>query len=300
MRAFIQRPESIINKEIEKACYDSMKLVLKENYELNNEYDRLAVIEQGINKKFLPVLASSILNRLKAEGIAEPMIARVISAGDEIGDGKGSLNNTLAKNILTQLEKYSLQENSEEQKEPVKSFNDFCRETAKDYNARCEQRRVLVKDCISRSSPKIGGFGHFLINTIIGVTLGSALTYWNEYKSQEAYSTAVYGAVALGITSLFSLAWNTFFPSKSREQLLTEESILNMNEVKSKYFQCVNEFVGAYKYECSLLKGEGEGKKVKEITEEVCSEKMNKWKDRLEQLKKAVQGNEGHVSSSRG
>jgi hypothetical protein len=300
MRDFIRSPESIINKKIEKACYDSMKLVLKENYELNNEYDRLAVIEQGINKKFLPVLASSILNRLKAEEISEPVIARVISAGEEIGYGKGNLDNALAKNIQIQLEQHSIQENSEGQKGAIVSFNDFCKETAKDYNAKCEQRKVLVKDCISQSSPKIGSFGRFLINTIIGVTLGSALTYWNEYKSQEAYSTAVYGAIALGITSLFSLAWNTFFPSKSKEQLLTEESILNMTEVKDKYFKCVNEFVGAYKHECSLLKGEGEGKKVKEITEEVCSEKMNKWKDRLEQLKKAVQGNEGHVSSSRG
>ena len=300
MKALIQSPESIKNKEIEKACYDSMRLVLEENYELKNDYDKVAKIEQGIKKLFVPVVASSILNRLKVEEISEPMIARVISTGDEIGHGKGSLKKALEKNILAQLEKYSLQENSEEQKEPVKTFNDFCRETAKDYNARCEQRRVLVKECISQSSPKIGNFGCLLIYSIIGATLGSAFTYWDEYKSQEAYSTAIYGAVALGITSLCTIAWNTFFPSKSKEQLLTEESILNMNEVKSKYFRCVNEFVGAYKHEYSLLKGEGEGKKVKEITEEVCSEKISKWQDKLKEIQEAVQGNEGHVSSSRG
>ncbi|AIF81208.1 hypothetical protein I862_03240 [endosymbiont of Acanthamoeba sp. UWC8] len=300
MRALIQSPESIINKEIEKACYDSMRLVLEENYELKNDYDKVAKIEQGIKKIFVPVVASSTLNRLRVEEIPETVIARVISTEDETGHGKGSLKKALEKNILAQLEKHSAPENSEEQKEAVKSFDDFYKDLAKDYNAKCNQRRLLVKECISQSSPKIGNFGCLLIYSIIGATLGSAFTYWDEYKSQEAYSTAIYGAVALGVTSLCTIAWNTFFPSKSKEQLLTEESILNMNEVKSKYFQCVNEFVGVYKHECSLLKGEGEGKKVKEITEEVCSEKMNKWKDRLEGLKKAVQGNEGHVSSSRG
>ncbi|MBA8667391.1 hypothetical protein H1Q59_05735 [Holosporaceae bacterium 'Namur'] len=284
MRALIQSPGSIINKEIEKACYDSMKLVSAENNKsAKDEIEKQYNIERGIKKIFAPVIAFSVLNRLRADDMSKTMIARISSAGDETGCGKGSLE-ALKQNILAQPQHDYDSKNFEEKNEALKKFDNFTKDLTKDYDEKYNHNRLFISKYGFKPSSKIGGFGCFLINTIIGATLGSAFTYWDEYKSREAYSTVIYGAATLAITSLCIIAWNKFFPTKSADNLIMEEGILGVDKIKLNFDKYVDEFVNCFKQKQCLLKIEDYDANDKGTLEDIRLKKMEKWQKRLEIL----------------